>query len=90
MKPSITPPSDTIDEGIFWSFTASVKNISDDRGAYFIVWHGMKCHIFESQSTTTLISSNLLHFSSPTTQSIYILSQGLMGTDNGVYISNIV
>lgn len=56
---------------------------------YILVWQWIKCHIFESLSTTTHIASNPSHSGNPTRISIDISSLGLSGTCNSRRIPNV-
>jgi hypothetical protein len=77
------PLSDIIVFGSPCNLTTSLTNISASPRASIIVWHGTKCLIFDSRSTTTQMASYPSHSGSPVTQSIDISSHGFSGTGSG-------
>jgi len=77
------PWSETIVASKRWSRTTACKNNIDNPTTSILVWHEMKCCIFESLSTTTQIALNPSHSSSLTTKSIKISSHGFSGNRKG-------
>jgi len=62
--------------------TISGKNNFAMSIASMEAWEGMKCHIFESLSTTTQIRLNTSHSGNRTTKYIEISSHGFSVTGN--------
>jgi len=72
--------------GTRWSRTISIKNKSAMLVASSVLWHGMKCAIFENLSTTTKMESlPRFDLGKPKTKSIKMSTHGSFGTGKGVY-----
>jgi hypothetical protein len=52
------------------------------------VWHGIRCHSFVSQSTTTQITSQPFDYGSPVIKSIEISCQAYSGIESGLNTPN--
>ena len=72
--------------GTPWNHTISLKNKSTMLVASSILWHGIKCALFENLSTTTNIESlPRFNLCKPKTKSIEMSTHVSLGPGKGVY-----
>jgi len=70
--------------------TMSFRNNSANLWASIVIWHGTKCLIYVSLSTTTQITSNPSHSSNSVTNCMHMSSQGFYGMESRCNTPNLV